>query len=162
MMNKAGAVVEFQAFRGEHNEYVLKEFTAVDLTTDRFVLVLFAPPYDSARLPSNIQKSNEWLVKHYHRLRWNDGNVPYKDMVRIVAQICSEFSVIYTKGLEKTNFIRQYYHHGDVIDLNDMNAPVVSRSYKPTVKCPVSHHSTLHCPLRKALFYANWLKEQCK
>ena len=97
-------IAEFEAFRGDKNEYVIKEFVAVDITTGRFVIVLFAPPYERARLHLKFQKINDWLETHYHRIRWNDGNVLYKNMVRIVANIFSDYPVVYTKGFETVSY----------------------------------------------------------
>lgn len=160
--NGGEVVVEFQAFRGVHNEFILKEIAAVDVSTGRFVVVLFAPPCERVRLHPKIQKTNDWLMKHYHRIHWNDGTVPYKDMVSILTQMFSNFTVVYTKGLEKANFLRQYYNHGAVIDLNDIKAPIVPRPF--IVQCPVPHQPNntphFHCALRKALFYANWLQQR--
>ena len=157
-----GAVVELQAFRGERNEYLVKEFAAVDINTNCSVVILFAPPYDRERLCLKTQRTNEWLQRHYHRLRWDDGNVSYKDMVRTVVQICSRFSVLYSKGLEKTNFLRQY--HGNVIDLNDLFAPCVRRTFfSSIVQCPILQHQQrpgVQCALRNALFYTDWLRER--
>lgn len=36
-------VVEFPVFHGDHNEYVVTEFTVVDVKTALFVTLLFAP-----------------------------------------------------------------------------------------------------------------------
>lgn len=164
-MNSKACVVEFQAFRGVNNVYLIKEFVAVDITTRRYVIVLFAPPYDRLHLHPKIQKINTWIENHHHRIRWNDGNVPYKDLVRIVSQTCSDFSTVYTKGSEKTTFLRQY--HGEVIDLDNIQAPAVPSSFKPSVQCPVPHHQPdttplFHCALRKALFYADWIQQRCQ
>ena len=76
-----------------------------------------------------------------------------------IAQIYSKFSIIYTKGLEKANFLRQY---GNVVDLNVIEAPVVPRSFIPILQCPSPHlnYNTFHCALRKALFYADWLTQK--
>lgn len=158
-------VVDFEAFRGVKNQYLIKEFVAVDLTTGCFIIVLFAPPYERARLHLKIRKINHWLETQHHRIRWNDGNVPYKDMVRIVADICSNCSTIFTKGFEKTNFLRQLYHHGEFTDMNDIGAPVVPTSFVPVAQCPVPHRQpvstpSIYCALRKALFYAEWLRER--
>ena len=59
------------------------------------------------------------------------------------------------------------YHHDDVIDLNDIQAPVVPRSFVPIIQCPVPHRQPvttppLHCALRKALFYSEWLRQRNK
>lgn len=152
-------VVDFQAFRGARNEFILKELAAIDVRTGRYDLVLFAPPYEKTQLHPKQIKTNDWLERHYHRIQWNAGNIPYKDMVCIIARICSTSTVIYVKGLEKANFLRQYYHHGEVIDLNDIKAPLIPKSFIPSVKCPVPHQSdtTLQCALRKSLFYRSWL-----
>ena len=157
------AVVEFQAFRGERNEYIVKEFAAVALNTNWYVVILFAPPYEHTSLPMKTQQSNNWLQRHYHRLRWDEGNVPFEDIVPLIVHICSRFTVLYTKGLEKTNFLRQY--HGNVIDLNDLSAPCARKTlFSPNLQCPVSQHQQLpnaECALHNALFYATW-KQQHK
>lgn len=50
-----------------------------------------------------------------YRIRWNDGSVTYKDMVRIVhtfVQCVPTYSfTIYVKGLKKANFLRQCIYH---------------------------------------------------
>lgn len=157
--DNSAVVLEFQAFRGVRNEYIVKELAAVDIRTGRYVVCLFAPPYERIQLHPNIRKTNSWLEKHYFLLGWNDGNVPYRDVVPIIAQICSNFRIIYTKGLEKANFLRQY---GNVVDLNVIEAPVVPRSFIPILQCPSPHlnYNTFHCALRKALFYADWLTQK--
>lgn len=162
-MERKCAVVEFQAFRGERNEYIVKEFAIVDIKTYCSIVIQFAPPYEHSRLPVKTQKTNEWLQRHYHRLSWDDGNVPYTELMLTIVDICSHFSVLYTKGLEKTNFLRQY--HGNVIDLNDLFAPCVSRSFFSSImQCPVSQHQQKHaqCALHNALFYASWRREKEK
>ena len=65
------AVVEFQAFRGVQNEYVIKEFAAVDLTTRCFTVAFFAPPYELSRLTAKTIRTNEWLERRYHLLGWD-------------------------------------------------------------------------------------------
>lgn len=158
----SAAVVEFQAFRGERNVYVVKEFAVVDIKTNCSVVILFAPPYDHTRLPVKTQKTNEWLRTRYHHLRWDDGNVPYEDMVRVIVEICSRFSTLYTKGSEKTKFLQHY--HGNVINLDDLYAPCARKSvFSSIVQCSVSQHQTQHvaqCALHNALFYATWKREK--
>ena len=122
-------------------------------------------PYERERLSLKVQRSNDWLQHYYHRLCWDDGNVPYKDMVPTIVQICSGFPVLYTKGLEKTNFLKQYHHN--VLDMNVLFAPCVRRtSFFSNIQCPVSlHHQqqqqqpSVQCALHNALFYADWLRK---
>lgn len=65
---------------------------------------------------------------HYHRIRWN---VPYKSMVRIAGQFCSMSTVTYVKSLEKAIFLRQYYYHGEMIDLKNIEAPFLRPLHLP-------------------------------
>ncbi|MGP1917392.1 MAG: hypothetical protein ACTS6P_02225, partial [Candidatus Hodgkinia cicadicola] len=158
-MERDCAVVEFQAFRGDRNEYLIKEFAAVDVNTNFSVVLLFASPYNHSRLSTKTQRSNDWLQTHYHRLRWDDGNVPYKDLIRTVVKICSRFSVVYTKGSEKATFLRQY--HGNVIDLDDLFAPCSINKRTSIQMCPAPQHHqqkqpVAQCALYNALFYASW------
>ena len=77
--DNSAVVLEFQAFRGVRNEYIVKELAAVDIRTGGYVFWLFAPPYERIQLHPNLRKTNSWLEKHYFLLVWNDGNLPYRD-----------------------------------------------------------------------------------
>ena len=90
----SAAVVEFQALRGLRNDYIIKELAVVDLSTQCFNVTFFAPPYEKSRLDENIVRSNEWSTRHYHRLRWNEGYIPYTDMPLTLVEICSHVSTI--------------------------------------------------------------------
>ena len=155
------AVVEFQAFRGVQNEYVVKEFAAVDLSTRCFTVAFFAPPYELSRLTEKTIRTNEWLERRYHRLRWDDGYIPYTDVSRTIVQICANFTAINTKWSEKAAFLRVY--HRNVIDLNEMNAPTASDRLTSSLQCPIVQHQDnsggtfTRCALRRAFFYSEWL-----
>ena len=102
----------------------VKEFAAVDLSTRCFTVAFFAPPYEMSRLNDKTIRTNEWMERRYHRLRWDDGYIPYTDMSRTIAQISSNFTTMYTKGSEKAAFLHVY--HRNVINLNEMNAPTAN------------------------------------
>ena len=40
--DNSAVVLEFQAFRGERNEYIVKELAAVDIRTGRYVVCLLS------------------------------------------------------------------------------------------------------------------------
>ena len=110
------------------------------------------------------------LIHIYHRLRWDDGYIPYTvgrwDVSRTIAQIYANFIAIYTKGSEKTAFLRAY--HRNVIDLNEMNAPTVSDRSTSSLQCPIVQHRNngggpfTRCALRRAFFYSEFLVNERK
>ena len=83
-------------------------------------------------------KTNEWLERRCYRLRWDDGYIPYTDVSRTIAQICANFTAIYTKGSEKSSLLRVY--HRNVIDLNEMNTPTVNDRSTSSLQCPIVQH----------------------
>ena len=129
---------------------------AADLTSS-----FFLPPYDTTSLDEKTDESNEWLERHQHRLRWDGGYTPYTDMPHTIVQICSNFSMIYTKGLEKMDFLRTYHH--SVVDLNEENTLMASNSSgkrHTSVRCPSrEYHRGLlnHCALHNAMYYSDCL-----
>lgn len=109
-------VIEFQAFRGNKNEYIIKELVILDLTTNVVYPFMFKPPYPYKKLNSKAKRTNKWLIKSFHNITWNEGFTDYNEVDDVMYHFCTEFNRIYTKGLEKRNWI-QKYTTANVIDL---------------------------------------------
>ncbi len=148
------AVVHFQAFSDNDNRFIVKELAIVG---DNFLTqIVFDAPYDFFKLNPKMQRSARWLSRHYHKIKWTEGSgVPYnEDLIRI---LCKPFSTIYTKGVEKANFLRQF--HPDVREVkkhcqcvkHDLYIGVKSK----TVKCFLKCHSTTDamCAVQAAYKY---------
>ena len=83
---------------------------------------------------------------------------------------CAPYSTVFTKGLEKARFLSAF--HADVKDLADIHAPKYDDNDDDDltygdVRCPVLRHSFVDrkdtkyvykCALRKAQFFAKWLR----
>lgn len=67
------AVIDFQAFRGLRNEYIVKELAALDLSTGCFTVAFFPPQCELHELDIKTIRTIEWLETSYHHLKWNDG-----------------------------------------------------------------------------------------
>src|SRR5438094_934883 len=40
----------------------------------------FAPPYSERLLPSDIRRTNNWVIAGLHGIEWNQGLVPYSKL----------------------------------------------------------------------------------
>lgn len=109
-------VIEFQAFRGNKDEYVIKELVILDLLTYIVYPFIFKPPHPFKKLNSKAKITNKWLVKNFHNITWNEGFTDYSDLDDVMYHFGTEFNRIYTKGLEKRNWI-QNYTTANVVDL---------------------------------------------
>lgn len=99
------AVVEFQAFKDNNNGFIVKELAVV---SDSFCCqLIFRPPYDIYTLNEKMRRTARWLTRHHHRIRWDDGKIPYDE--GIIRNLCSPFNLIYSKGLEKVTFLKRFH-----------------------------------------------------
>lgn len=160
------AVIDFHGFRDNNNRFIVKELAIVG---DSFqTQVLFKPPYDQNVLNAKMQRNTRWLTRNVHGIKWEEGGVPYDE--EIIRTLCRPFNIIYTKGLEKVNFLQNL--HPLVRDLNT-DAPLsdckcVKRT-PPHVnsQCLVRKHNIIisdtlqrKCALRSAIGGYKNLKRQ--
>lgn len=101
-------IIEFQSFWGNLNEFIVKELVIMDLSTNVVNYFLFKAPHSIKKLCYKAKKTNNWLTKNYHYISWNEGFVNYKELDNIMYFYCQQYGVIYTTGLQKTNWIQQY------------------------------------------------------
>lgn len=101
-------VVEFQAFRGNKNEYIIKELVFLDLNTGIVFPFLFEPPFAFNNLNSKTKRTNKWTTRYFHSIDWCEGFTNYKSLENIMYHFCNEFTTVYTRGLEKRNWIQAY------------------------------------------------------
>lgn len=101
-------IIEFQAFRGSNNEYIIKELVILDLVTYVVYTFFFKPPFSFKKLNSKAKTTNKWLTKHFHHINWVEGFTSYRDLDSIMYHFCNQFNKIYTRGSEKRNWIQMY------------------------------------------------------
>lgn len=101
-------IIEFQAFRRNNNNYIVKELVILDLLTFMVYPFLFKPPCSFNKLNAKTRKTNKWLTQNFHHIDWNDGYTNLRDLQNIMYHFCSKFTRLYTRGLEKRNWIQQY------------------------------------------------------
>lgn len=106
-ITESSCIIEFQAFRGNDNRYIIKELVFLDLQTHVIYPFLFKPPFPYQYLNSKSKRTNRWLEKHFHHINWNDGFTSYEELDRIMIHFCSRFKRIFVNGLEKQNFVQK-------------------------------------------------------
>lgn len=115
-VKERSGIIEFQAFRGNNDRYIVKELIILDLQTYVIYNFLFKPPFPFNKLNSKSKRVNKWLTRNLHHIGWSEGYTGYEEVERIMNHYCSKFTRLYTTGLEKRNWIRLYTTK-DVIDV---------------------------------------------
>ena len=115
-IKERSGIIEFQAFRGNNDKYIVKELVILDLQTYVIYTFLFKPPFSFNKLNSKSKRTNKWLTRNFHHIAWDDGYTSFKGLENIMYHYCSKFTKLYTRGLEKRNWI-QLYTAKDVIDV---------------------------------------------
>ena len=88
-------------------------------------------------LNAKAHQTARWLTTQFHGLAWDSGDVSYGEVPNIISRFCAPFSRIYTKGLEKTIFLREFLKESDccVINSEDLDSTIKNDCF--TVSPPV-------------------------
>jgi hypothetical protein len=156
-------ILNVACLRGMDNELIVKELGSIgfdhpDRNHFRMQSYLFTPPYNEYVIPKQIRKTNGWITQKLHKIRWNDGNVPYVKFYSIVQELSDSEEKIYAKGSEQTKFFSDLCGK-QVIDLDTLKCP---KAEDITVDVNVSCGSQLekhenHCAMNKCYKYATWM-----
>lgn len=116
-------IIEFQAFRDNHDKFIVKELVIFDLSTNVPYSFVFKPPYAFKHCNTKSKRTNKWLTNHYHYINWSDGNVDFCELDGIMRRFCSQFKTIFTTGTEKVTWISKF-----------TNNPVVNLTFSKNLK----------------------------
>lgn len=140
-------VIEFQAFRGNGNEYIVKELVIWDLDNGISNYFLFKPPFSISNCNSKYLRVNKWLSKYYHHIKWDEGFVDFREVDRIMFKFAQYYNLIYTTGTEKLKWISKFTNSVIV----DFSNSFTCLDFKPiciAVEC--GKHKVSNCSLSKA------------
>jgi len=140
------AVVEFHAFYDNSNCFIVKELAIV--SAHFRYNVVFKPPFPKECLNSKAARTARWLTRHFHHIDWDDGDIPYDKHVLVT--LLSQFSVVYTNGLEKLKFLSTL--HGNVKQAcsskDNVTVDCVFAKHKYSDRCALKSALNLWCTLR--------------
>lgn len=154
-------ILDFQGFKNENNEFVVKELAIVSTNGLIYELQLFLPPCDLNQLPQNVQKQVHWLETHLHGLYWAAGFKEYSQLKDVFKNIDIS-GTVYVKGEEKKIFIAQLLSNFkvNVVNLEDHGCPslqllkqtIQMRDLKPCL----FNHPTSNCAYLNAHILLQW------
>lgn len=101
-------VIEFQAFRGNNNKYIVKELVILDIKSGVTNYFLFKPPFSCQELNGKSVRTNNWLSKYFHHISWHEGFTDYRELQHILVQYCKKYKQVFTSGLEKCELLSLY------------------------------------------------------
>lgn len=113
-------LIEFQGFRDDARQFLIKELTLSDIKSKTIERCVFKPPYSIDTLSKKTQIANAWCTRNIHDLRWESGKMEYCQLENILKTKAYLYKYVMTKGLEKKVFLekilnRQVFNMDDFI-----------------------------------------------
>lgn len=104
------AVVDIQGFYID-SEFIVKEFTLLDLITDYAVHLHFKADRPFRCLSVQDQRSAKYLERNHHKLSYIGGWMDLSMGLNLLDDILSFYDEVYVKGSQKREFLesRPYY-----------------------------------------------------
>lgn len=166
-MSKKYIIIDVQGFKDIHNSFILKEL-CMYYETGEYQNFIIKSPYAYERLSNCEKRQVKWLQKHYHGISWNEGSISFKSVKHFVLNNISMKSLVYVKGLEKTEYIKKLINNKTlVVNIEDIGCKkslnFMKQHYPKMIKCGVMHEEKKICALENALiinYYINTYREK--
>lgn len=148
--------VDFQGFKDANNTFVIKEFaiSTIDGAVVQHWIVRSPCPF--SMLDTKTKTQCNWVTNHYHGIKWQDGDITIQHLHRQVQPMMQD-SVVYVKGQEKSEYIREFFRPSLVVDLE--HYPSLKKLFTPPVCCFFHNKTNKICALNnvsKLVFYRNF------
>lgn len=150
-------VIEFQGFRGNDDEFIVKELVIADVDTCFVVgYFLFKPPYTFSQLTKKAATTNRWLTSYFHYISWDEGFISYDELPSIIKHYMNIYDCVNTRGHEKSQLLASFakkpiinYHQK--IPLRRFSAPCVGiKDFR---------HSNTNCAVNNALRLVDLMRD---
>ena len=99
-------IIDIQGFKIGKDKFITKELAAYD--GNKVTHYVFKPPFRINSLSPEFHQQATWLMKNHHCINWEDGFTPLHKCADIIRQITTPFDVVYVKGREKAEYLRQF------------------------------------------------------
>ena len=165
-MSAESFVVDFQAFKNNENEFILKELCIVGVRSNICVHVIIKSDVEFSSLSAKAKRSVEYLTNYYRKIDFADGYVSALDARRLILDTIPHGSLVYVKGSEKANHLRSICCVGTkIIDLDAFLCPHPIDLNMRGLHCPFYRHKfdyTCVCSFRKAKVFQRWVRKFIK
>jgi hypothetical protein len=156
-------IVHFSAFDHtndhEEDDFIVKELAIVNTDLEGSQTWIFKPPFPFHQLSSGPRYTNEYLSKNTFGLEWNEGDVAYDDLKKVLIKYTNHSEIIYTYGKRRQKFLQKILEK-TVINLEDINCPKFNELAFTPKSCAHYFHrfSKFRCAAREAWSYAHYVK----
>lgn len=157
-------ILDFQGFKTEKNEIIIKELAIISTDDQVYELHLFKSPYSFHQLPQEVRKQVVWLEKHFHGLFWNSGYKDFSSLQDVFTNVFKFGGKVYVKGIEKYSFVRELLSRFSVcvINFEDLDCPSLKiikqqLNHSKIKPCPFDH-PTDHCAYCNVQWLLEWWK----
>lgn len=138
-------IIDVQGFFLD-NKFIAKEICIFEhnQTIKKFIIY---PPCKFSSLSLKEKITNNWLTKHFHGLRWNDGNIIFKEFNDYLNKFIKkqENLTIFVKGCEKQKWIKQLIEEDiNIINLDDANCSNICNLYKNNLHMKICSYHKQH------------------
>ena len=157
-------IVDFQAFKDDCNNFILKEISIVSVHSHIFTHCIIRSPFHIEELSSKKRSEVKWLTRNYHGIHWHEGYVNPDDAIQLLLETTKDASLILSKGCERAKFLNELTKK-PVLDLDEIQCPPAK--HLPAVDsyfmCMFHEHSMknirLHghvCSVLSTFRYKSW------
>lgn len=138
---RSHCVLDMQCYFDNQMKYVVKELSIYDLNTYALQHWIFKPPEKLVIHVKKARQANFWVSKNLHQIPWHGGDVNYSELDKILDFIASSFDVVYVKGRQKVDYLKEK----------------ITSDVSTSVTTNVKNVEDEGCPKMELLLEPNWL-----
>lgn len=117
-------VCDIQFFRNNDKSIILKSLSCTKLFNDEVIdHFIFKPPFDFNDLNLTRRAEARHVSTFYHHINWNEGFIPYNDMIELVRSYFANATEILVKGDEKGKFLNSILRRNVCYNVEQLNCP---------------------------------------
>lgn len=160
-MQQAEVICDLQGFRGNQNEFIVKEASFISVNEDKYQSFVFRPPFSFTELNDIQKKGAIYIERHIHGLSWESGHIPYIELKNVLKQILKDYKIVLVKGAEKKKFLEENTPVDiTVTDLEDYNCPSMKEfKHLSSKKCFYHNTNSYNCAYENVRLLLEWYKK---
>lgn len=159
-------IVDFQCFKNNKNEFILKEVCVLDVNTGTLLMHHVAkPPYSQSELSDEKLRESHWLTKHCHGMTWEQGDIPFNSLLYKLTDCITNRPTVYVKGFEKKEYLKRQHVMDfvttNVIDVGDIGCGSIDSINNllstNILRCNSHNFASSRCALSNCVAIRGWL-----
>ena len=146
-------VISLHEFRANTNNIIVKECSIATVDGKGIYHWVVKSPFDFTELNRARRRDAHHVTQFVHGLKWEDGEVEYRDWKMSLLNFTDKASTIYAKGTGITKLLSQLTGTS-VINLEDMGCPSLKDLTGPPLKClhhTINNQSDVTCTLKNVI-----------